>query len=86
MIKKLTQLGNVLKEGRKNASLTQQDVADALSVSRMTISAIENGTTDAGISTILKFMRVCKIDMIAEVREAPTIEDIERKRLTGIRP
>lgn len=82
IVKNAIQLGAMLSKGRIKAELTQQDVADALKLSRATICAIESGSTNARISSIFGFMRICKIEFHAEDKSERTIEDIERQNFS----
>ena len=47
--------GILLKEARKNAGLTQLDLADRLDTQKSAISRIENHSEDVKLSTLEKF-------------------------------
>ncbi|MBP2097363.1 helix-turn-helix transcriptional regulator [Enterococcus rivorum] len=49
---------NRLKEYRKKKSLTQQELADELNVSRQTISKWENGQSEPDINSITKLSMI----------------------------
>lgn len=67
-----TGLRNNLKLKRfNNGEMTQEDLANALEVSRQTINAIENGKFNPSVKLALKMAKVfnCKIEDIFELIE-----------------
>ena len=50
-------MDNNLKDLRKLKSVSQNDLADALSVSRQTINSIENGKFDPSLTLAMKLTR-----------------------------
>tara|TARA_B110000914_G_C15424720_1_gene428326 strand:- start:344 stop:577 length:234 start_codon:yes stop_codon:yes gene_type:complete len=54
---------NNIKELRKNLGISQQILADRLSVSRQTINAIETGKFDPSLTLTIKLVRFFKIDL-----------------------
>ncbi len=51
-------LGQAIKEARKERNLTQEQLGELVGVKKAQISKIENSTTDARFSTILKVFKV----------------------------
>ena len=51
-------IGPLLKTYRKNCSLTQQQVADALNINRTTYTYYESGKTEPSIETLHKLCRI----------------------------
>ena len=51
-------LGEVLKDHRMRCSMTQEFVAEALGVSRQSVSKWENGTADPSTSNLLKLAKL----------------------------
>jgi len=49
-------IGELLKEARKNANLTQQALAERTGTKKSYISRIENGHTDIQLSTLFKLI------------------------------
>ena len=49
-------LGNMLQEARKEAKLTQQDLAERTGTKKSYISRIENGKSDIQLSTFYKLI------------------------------
>lgn len=47
-------LSEVLKQARKEANMTQQELADKIGTKKTYISRIENGRTDIQLSTLFK--------------------------------
>jgi DNA-binding XRE family transcriptional regulator len=56
-----TSLGEVLKSHRMQCQMTQEFVADALSVSRQAVSKWENGTSDPSTSNLIALAKLFKI-------------------------
>jgi putative transcriptional regulator len=56
-------MNNNLKHLRKTRSLSQNDLADALSVSRQTINSIENGKFDPSLTLAIKLTRYFKVSI-----------------------
>jgi len=56
-------MNNNLKHLRKTKSLSQNDLANALSVSRQTINSIENGKFDPSLTLAIKFTRYFKVSI-----------------------
>ena len=50
-------MDNNLKNLRKHKKVSQNDLADALSVSRQTINSIENGKFDPSLTLAMKLTR-----------------------------
>jgi transcriptional regulator with XRE-family HTH domain len=70
----IKEIGRYVKLARKDLSLTQQELADALRVSRSTISDIERGhDRDYGIGLILSICKQLNIDF--KIHYTPLSED-----------
>ena len=61
------QLGNLAKFERKRRKLTQQELADLLSVSRITIQNLESGKNTT-LDTLLKVLQ--HFDLLAALNQA----------------
>ena len=55
------ELSNILKTYRKEAKLTQQQVADALNINRTTYTYYETGKTEPSIETLHKLVQMFNI-------------------------
>lgn len=66
---KLIQFGQMIKEVRKNKSLTQTQLGQLIGVSKSQISKLENGTSNMTIGTIFKVFEAMNSDIHFEVRE-----------------
>lgn len=51
-------IGYILKEARKNAGLTQQELADKAGTTKSYISKIENNVKEARLSTLAKIVEL----------------------------
>ncbi|MDB2503294.1 helix-turn-helix transcriptional regulator [Gammaproteobacteria bacterium] len=64
-------MNNNLKNLRKIKNVSQNDLADALSVSRQTINSIENGKFDPSLTLAIKLTRYFNVS----INEIFTYED-----------
>lgn len=56
-------MDNNLKDLRKLKNVSQNDLADALSVSRQTINSIENGKFDPSLTLAMKLTRFFEVSL-----------------------
>ena len=63
MIKNTLGMDNNLKDLRKLKNISQNDLADALSVSRQTINSIENGKFDPSLTLAMKLTRYFEVSL-----------------------
>ena len=56
-------MDNNLKDLRKLRNVSQNDLADALSVSRQTINSIENGKFDPSLTLAMKLTRYFEVSL-----------------------
>ena len=65
--------GETLKRARKNAGLTQQQIAQRVGVSRQTVNKIENNQVDAvralKLITVQRWHSACRVLMTREERQ-----------------
>ena len=78
-------LSNILKRLRAKSKLTQQSVADRLSVNRQTYSNYETGIREPDINTLIKLAEVFNVSLdilvgrYVEANRTPE-EKVERKK------
>ena len=63
MIKNTLGMDNNLKDLRKLKNVSQNELADALSVSRQTINSIENGKFDPSLTLAMKLTRYFEVSL-----------------------
>jgi putative transcriptional regulator len=56
-------MDNNLKDLRKLKNVSQNDLADALSVSRQTVNSIENGKFDPSLTLAMKLTRYFEVSL-----------------------
>lgn len=56
-------VGENIKKARKNAGLTQKELADALNITQSAIAKFESNATNIKMSTIRKFSEVLNVAM-----------------------
>jgi HTH-type transcriptional regulator / antitoxin HipB len=78
----LAELGPLLKEARKNAGLSQEQLASPLGMSRATISAIESGRCqEIGFTKLAALLDSVGLNLTAVPRTSrPTLDDLRRQR------
>lgn len=73
----IVELGTKLKQLRKDNKISQQQLADNLGLSRLTINSAEKATTNTGITTILKILDYFGYELtITEKSAFPTFEEL----------
>ena len=70
---KLMQFGQLIKEVRKEKGLTQDQLGEAIGVTKSQISKLENGTSNMTIGTIFKIFDAMKSEVLFEVKEIPAV-------------
>ncbi len=55
-------IGNILKNMRLSANITQKDLANKLNLADNTVSSYERENSQADFETILKIARICNFD------------------------
>jgi len=63
LIKNIYEMKNNLKELRKRKNISQNDLADALFVSRQTVNSIENGKFDPSLTLAIKLTKYFKVSL-----------------------
>jgi transcriptional regulator with XRE-family HTH domain len=78
----LLELGPVLKEARKKAKLSQQQLAAPLGMSRATISAIESGRCEEiGFAKLAALLDRVGLELTVAPRSSrPTIDELRIER------
>lgn len=51
-------IGEIIREERKNANMTQEELAEKIGANKSYISRIENGHTDIQLSTLYKLIEL----------------------------
>ena len=69
-------VGKALRDARKAAGLTQEEVARALNYSRATIAFWESGKREPTVAGFLRVMRVCgsSLDSVLEEQAASDVK------------
>lgn len=76
-------LGEALKENRMRCQMTQEFVAEALGVSRQSVSKWENGSSDPNTSNLIALAKLYKIspeDLLRCVENVPEEDKQETKK------
>lgn len=75
-------IGTTIREARRTAGLTQADLAASLSMSRATISAIENGTIqEIGVRKLAALCAAIGLDIhVGPQRARPTLQELKAEQ------
>lgn len=78
----LADLGPILKEARKKANLSQEELAAPLGMSRATISAIESGRCEEiGITKLVALLNIVGLELAVTPRSSrPTLDELRNER------
>jgi transcriptional regulator with XRE-family HTH domain len=78
----LVQIGVLFKEARKRSRRTQLELAQALGMSRATLSALESGRCEEiGVRKLTALLESVGLDLFAGPRKTrPTLDDIRAER------
>lgn len=60
---RLTEIGQRIKRIRRNRDISQFDLAEALGISDITVSRIENGSTAMNILLLMKISDVLEVEV-----------------------
>ena len=71
------QLGAALRRRRKQAGLSQQEVADKVKLRQATISRLESGDTGTKLGTLLDVVAALGLEIIVRSRSKGRAADIE---------
>ena len=71
VIRTPNQLGPILRALRKQAGLTQADVAGQLGVTRQAVSELENRPESATFERLMKLCAVLGVEIVLQARGAP---------------
>ena len=73
-----TELGDALRKGRETKGLSQQQVADALRVSRAAVGQWERGTNAPATARLIEACRLLDLDIVQVTGGAVKLEPAER--------
>lgn len=79
------QLPQLLKAFRKNAKLTQADVALRLGVTQQTVSAMERNAETVSAERLMKLMSILGVDLVLRARQStsepvPQVQTVQENR------
>ncbi len=78
----LAELGPLLQQARREAKLSQEQLAKPLGMSRATISAIESGRCEEiGFAKLAALLDVVGLEVVVNPRKGrPTVDDLRAER------
>jgi transcriptional regulator with XRE-family HTH domain len=78
----LSELGPILQQARKQAGLSQEQLAAPLGMSRATISALERGRCEEiGFAKLVALLDIVGLEVTVAARSLrPTLDELRRER------
>jgi HTH-type transcriptional regulator/antitoxin HipB len=78
----LGEIGLLFKDARRRSRRTQEELAQALGMSRATLSALEGGRCEElGVRKLTALLQMVGLDLFAAPRKGrPTLDDIRAER------
>jgi DNA-binding XRE family transcriptional regulator len=78
----LTELGPLLKQARREAKLSQEQLAKPLGMSRATISALESGRCEElGFAKLAALLELVGLEVVVAPRKGrPTVDELRAER------
>lgn len=82
---KLAEIGLLLREARRHSRRTQGELAQALGMSRATLSALEGGRCEEiGVRKLTALLEAVGLDLFVGPRKMrPTLDELRAERQSG---
>ncbi len=82
---KLNDIGLQLRQARRQAGLSQLQLATPLGMSRATISAIESGRcNEIGVAKLIALLEMTGLELVVSTRRSrPTIDELRSELRSG---
>jgi transcriptional regulator with XRE-family HTH domain len=78
----LTKIGAHIRKNRENRRITQQQLAQALGMSRTTIGQIEKGTVqEIGVRKLIRILEFLELEVrVRPAGKPPTLDELREER------
>ena len=78
--------GELVREGRKRAGLTQRQLADRAGTTQSAIARLEAGRSTPSLETVERLLRLCGLQLIVELAPYDDSDIRQAEALTGLTP
>ena len=78
--------GELVREARKRAGLTQKDLADRASTTQSAIARLESGRTTPSLESVERLLRLCGFQLIVELAPYDDSDARQAAALAGLTP
>jgi transcriptional regulator with XRE-family HTH domain len=78
--------GELVREARKRAGLTQRQLADRAGTTQSAIARLESGRTAPSLETVERLLRLCGLQLIVELAPYDDSDSRQADALTGLTP
>lgn len=80
-------MGNdLVREARRRAGLTQQDLAERAGTTQSAIARLETGKSAPSLDTVQRLIRACGLDLEVALVERDDSDASQARRLRGLTP
>ncbi|SEH47359.1 Helix-turn-helix [Mycolicibacterium rutilum] len=76
--------GDLIREARKRAGLTQADLADRAGTAQPAIARWESGRTAVSLDDVIRLVRLCGLDLELHLVECDNSDLAQASRLAGL--
>lgn len=80
---RLTEIGQRIKRMRRNRDISQFDLAEALGISDITVSRIENGSTAMNILLLMKISDVLEVEIEEILASGEEQQGLKSSKIDG---
>jgi len=78
--------GELVREGRRRAGLTQQELADRAGTTQSAVARLEAGRTAPSLETVERLLRLCGLQLIVELAPVDDSDARQAAALDGLTP
>lgn len=77
---------DLIREARRRAGLTQQQLADRAGTTQSAVARWERGRSEPDFSTVVRLVRLCDLDLEVSLMESDDSDLAQAARLAGLSP
>src|SRR5947209_8688798 len=78
--------GELVREGRKRAGLTQKDLAERAGTTQSAIARLESGRSTPSLETVERLLRLCGFQLIVELAPVDASDARQAESLADLTP
>ena len=78
--------GELVREARKRAALTQRELAERAGTTQSAVARLESGRTSPSLEQVQRLMRLCGYDLLVELAPYDDSDRVQARALTASDP